>query len=52
MERIIDMMEETLQISERAQRSTEDVAHRKTSPFGLQCHNDMYTRQAANSILI
>jgi hypothetical protein len=30
MERIIDMMEETLQICERAQRSTQDALNRKT----------------------
>jgi hypothetical protein len=34
-EHIIDMMEETLQICERAQRSTQDASHRKTFPFGL-----------------
>jgi hypothetical protein len=35
MERVIDMMEETLQICERTQRSTQDASHRKTLPFGL-----------------
>jgi hypothetical protein len=34
MERVIDMMEETLQICERAQRSTQDASHHKTFPFG------------------
>jgi hypothetical protein len=50
MERIIDMMEETLQICERAQRSTQDVSHRKTFPFGLRLSNDVYARQAAKLI--
>jgi hypothetical protein len=36
MERFIDMMEETLQICERAQRSTQDASHRKTFPFDLR----------------
>jgi hypothetical protein len=32
MERVIDMLEETLPIYERAQRSTQDAPHRKTFP--------------------
>jgi hypothetical protein len=32
MERFIDMLEETLQICERAHRSRQDASHRKTSP--------------------
>jgi hypothetical protein len=50
MERVIDMMEETLQICERAQRSTQDASHRKTFPFGLRPKSDAYARQAAKSI--
>jgi hypothetical protein len=42
MERVIDMMKETLQIYERAQRSTQDVSHRKTFPFGLWPPSDVY----------
>jgi hypothetical protein len=52
MERIMDMMEETLQICERAQRSTQDASHGKTVPFGLRPPSDMYTRQAAKPIQI
>jgi hypothetical protein len=52
MERVIDMMKETLQICERAQRSTQDVSHRKTFPFGLQPSSNVYTRQAMKSIQI
>jgi hypothetical protein len=52
MERVIDMMEETLQICERAQRSTQDASHRKTFPFVLRPPSDVYTRQAAKSIQI
>jgi hypothetical protein len=52
MERVIDMMEETLQICERAQRSKQDVSHRKTFPFGLWPSSDVYARQAAKSIQI
>jgi hypothetical protein len=50
MERIIDMMDETLQICERAQCSTQDALHRKTFPFGLRPSGDAYARQAAKSI--
>jgi hypothetical protein len=52
MECVIDMMEETLQICERAQRSTQDALHRKTFPFGLRPPSNLYTRQAAKSIQI
>jgi hypothetical protein len=52
MERVIDMMEETLQICERAQRSTQDASHRKTFPFGLRPSSDAYAREAAESIQI
>jgi hypothetical protein len=52
MERVIDMMEETLQICERAQRSTQDASHRKTFPFGLWPSSDAYARQAVKSIRI
>jgi hypothetical protein len=52
MERVIDMMEETLQICERAQHSTQDASHRKTFPFGLRPSSDVYARQAAKSIQI
>jgi hypothetical protein len=44
MERVIDMMEETLQICKRAQRSTQDTSHRKTFPFGLRPPSDAYAR--------
>jgi hypothetical protein len=46
------MMEETLQICERAQRSTQDASHRKTFPFGLRPPSDTYARQAAKSVQI
>jgi hypothetical protein len=52
MERVIDMMEETLQICERAQRSTQDASHHKTFPFGLRAPSGVYIRQAAKSIQI
>jgi hypothetical protein len=52
MERVIDMMEETLQIYERAQCSMQDASHRKTFPFSLQPPNDVYTQQVAKSIQI
>jgi hypothetical protein len=52
MERDIDMMEETLQSCERAQRSTQDASHRRTFPFGLRPSSDVYQRQAAKSIQI
>jgi hypothetical protein len=50
MERVIDMMEETLQICERAQRSTQDASRRGTFPFGLRPSSDAHARQAAKSI--
>jgi hypothetical protein len=49
MECVIDMIEETLQICERAQRSTQTASHRKTFPFGLRPPNDAYICQAAKS---
>jgi hypothetical protein len=52
MERVIDMMEETLQICERAQRSMQDALRRKTFPFGLRPSSDAYTHQVAKSIQI
>jgi D-mannonate dehydratase len=52
MERIIDMMEETLQICERAQHSMQDASHRKTFPFGLRPSSDVYARHTAKSIQI
>jgi hypothetical protein len=52
MERVIDMMEETLQICEWAQRSTQDASHHKTFSFGLWPPSDVYKRQAAKSIQI
>jgi hypothetical protein len=52
MQRVIDMMEETLQICERAQRSTQDASQRRTFPFDLWPPSDVYTRQAAKSIQI
>jgi hypothetical protein len=52
MERVIDMMEETFHICERAPRSTQDASHRKTSPFGLRPSSDAHARQAAKSIQI
>jgi hypothetical protein len=45
-------MEETLQIRKKSQRSTQDVSHRKTFPFGLRPPSDVYARQAAKSIQI
>jgi hypothetical protein len=46
------MMEETLQICERAQRSTQDGSRRKTFPYGLRPSSDAYARQAGKSIQI
>jgi hypothetical protein len=48
MERVIDMMEETLQICERAQRSTQDASHIKTFPFGLRPSSDAHARQESS----
>jgi hypothetical protein len=52
MERVIDMMEDTLQICERAQHSTKDASHRRTFLFGLRPSSDVYQRHAAKSIQI
>jgi hypothetical protein len=52
MEQVIDMMEETLQICERAQRSMQDASHGKTFPFGLRPSSNTHARQAAKSIRI
>jgi hypothetical protein len=52
LERVIDMMEETLQICERAQRSTQGASHRKAFPFGLWPFSDVCARQVAKSIQI
>jgi hypothetical protein len=49
-EGVIYMMEETLQICERAQRSTQDASNHKTFPFALRPPSDAYTRQVAKSI--
>jgi hypothetical protein len=49
MERVIGMIEETLQICERAQRSTQMVSRRKTFPFGLRPPSDFYARQVTRS---
>jgi hypothetical protein len=49
MERVIDMMEETLQIYERSQRSSQTASHRKTFPFGLRPPSDAYIRRATKS---
>jgi hypothetical protein len=46
------MMDETLQICERAQRSTQDASRRKTFPFGLRPPSVAYTRQTTKSIQI
>jgi hypothetical protein len=46
------MMEETLQICERAQRSTQTASRCKTFPFGLRPSSDVYARQAAKSTQI
>jgi hypothetical protein len=52
MERISNMMEEILQIYERAQRSTQDALCLKTVPFGLRPSSDSHAHQVANSIQI
>jgi hypothetical protein len=49
IEHVINMMEETLQICERAQRSTQILSHHKTFPFDLQTSSDVYARQATKS---
>jgi hypothetical protein len=48
MEHVIDMMEETLQICERAQRSTQDASHYQTFPFGLRPPNDVHYVKTSN----
>jgi hypothetical protein len=50
MEHVIDMMEETLHICERDQRSMQDASHRRTFPFGLRPASDVHARQAEKSI--
>jgi hypothetical protein len=52
MERVIHMMEETLQICERPQCSTQDASNHKTLPFGLRPPSDAHAHQAAKSIQI
>jgi hypothetical protein len=52
MECVIDMMEETLQICERDQRSTQDASHHRTFPFGLRPSSDEYQHQVEKSIQI
>jgi hypothetical protein len=52
MEHIIDMMEEILQICERAKFSTQHASHRNTFPFGLRAPSGVYTRHATKSIQI
>jgi hypothetical protein len=52
MERVIDMMEETLQIYERAHHLTQDASRRKTFLFGLRPSSDAYARQEAKPIQI
>jgi hypothetical protein len=49
MERVIGMIEETLQICERAQRSTQMASRHKTFPFGLRPPSDFYARQVTRS---
>jgi hypothetical protein len=46
MKRVISMMEDTLQICERAQRSTRVVQPPRAFPFGLRLPSDVYARQA------
>jgi hypothetical protein len=52
MERVINMMEEALQIYERAHRSMQVAPHRQTFPSGLRPSNDPYTHQVVKSIQI
>jgi hypothetical protein len=49
MERVISMMEDTLQIYERDQRSTQVASRRGTFPFGLRPPSDVYARQATKT---
>jgi hypothetical protein len=44
MEHVISIMEDTLQICERAQCSTQMAPCYGTFPFGLRPHGDIYTR--------
>jgi hypothetical protein len=43
------MMEETLQICERAQHLTQDASHLKTFPSGLRPSSDAHSRQPSPS---
>jgi hypothetical protein len=52
MEKVIDMMEETFQICEKAHRSMRGASHRRTFKFGLRSASNVHTRQAASSIQI
>jgi hypothetical protein len=52
MERVINMMEKTPQVCERAQRSTQDASHCKTFPFGLRPSSNAHSHQVAKSIQI
>jgi hypothetical protein len=49
-ERVISMMEDTLQICERAQRSTRTAPRHGTFPFGLRPSADVYARQSTKII--
>jgi hypothetical protein len=49
MEHVISMMEDTLQICERAQRSTQAAPPPGTFPFGLRSPSDVYARQEIKS---
>jgi hypothetical protein len=49
MECIIGIMEDTLQICERAQRSMQMASRQGTFPFGLRPPSDAYARQAIKS---
>jgi hypothetical protein len=56
MERVIDLMKETLQICKTAQRSMQDASHRKmrrtARPSRTATLSDVYTGQAVKSIQI
>jgi hypothetical protein len=49
MERVISMMEDTLQICERAQCSTRAMSPPGAFPFGLRPPSDVYAHQAVKS---
>jgi hypothetical protein len=49
MEHIISIMDETLQICERAQCSTPKASRCNTFPFRLRPPSDVYARQATRS---